>query len=225
MSRSELRDLFVVVADLDMELAIKAILCGRQQAMGISLEFNPDHKPQGDLLRFSGRDAGCYRKAVELLQPQRERYRHAMLLFDHHGCGAENRSRQDIEADVEERLEKNGWEKGRAAAIVIDPELEAWVWSDSPHVAEILGWQSDYDGLRSLLADKGLWIEGRAKPRDPKAAMREACRQKRIPVGATMFAELASKVGLHRCTDAAFQKFRVCLRRWFPARKNGSRGE
>jgi len=225
MSREVLRDLFVVVADLDMEHTIKTLLCDRQRALGISLEFDPDHMPQGDLLRFSGRDAGCFRKAVELLQPQQNRYRHAMLIFDHQGCGAENWEREDVEADVEDRLEKSGWKRDRAVAIVIDPELEAWVWSDSPHVADRLGWKNDSVGLKSFLAEKGLWIEGQAKPRDPKAAMREACCQKRIPLVATVFADLAAKVSLRHCSDGAFQKFRDCLQRWFPAGKNGSREE
>ena len=49
--------LLFVVADLDAENAIKTLLGKRQHALGIRLEFNR----QGDLLRYFGRDAGCYK--------------------------------------------------------------------------------------------------------------------------------------------------------------------
>ena len=46
------RDLFVVVADLDAEHAVKTLLCNRQPSLGIRLDFKP---PNGDLLR------GCFK--------------------------------------------------------------------------------------------------------------------------------------------------------------------
>lgn len=48
------RDLFVVVADLDTENAVRSLLCERQASLGIKLGFNPDRPPDGDLLRYSG---------------------------------------------------------------------------------------------------------------------------------------------------------------------------
>ncbi len=63
-----MRDLFVVVADLDAENAIKTLLRERQQSLGIRLDFNPDRPPQGDLLRYFGRDSGCYKNAVDILR-------------------------------------------------------------------------------------------------------------------------------------------------------------
>lgn len=218
----EPRDLFVVVADLDAENAVKTLLCERQKALGVEIRFNPDHIPHGDLLRYSGRDAGCRTMAVELLRPQRECYRHALLLFDRHGCGADNRPREGIERELEVQLEKNGWENGRAAVIVIDPELEIWVWSESPHVAGALGWGNDHSGLKSFLFERGLWRAGQAKPHRPKEAMREACRRKRVALESPIFADLASNVGLRGCTDSAFKKFRNCLRRWFPSHADRS---
>jgi hypothetical protein len=65
------RDLYVVVADLDAENAVRSLLCERQVALGICLRFNPDRPPLGDLLRYSGRDSGCYKDAVDLLRMSR----------------------------------------------------------------------------------------------------------------------------------------------------------
>lgn len=212
---TEKRDLFVVVADLDAENAIKTLLCERQSSLGIKIDFNPDRPPQGDLLRYAGRDSGCYKDAVDLLRPPRQTHRHALLCFDWHGSGAECKTRQEIEAEIEESLLKNGWSIGTAAVVVIAPELEAWVWTDSPHVAEVLGWKDDAQSLRHFLQDRELLAPNSPKPTDPKKAMEQALRAKRKPGGARLFADLASRVTLNRCQDPAFHKLQKTLERWF----------
>ncbi len=211
------RDLFVVVADLDAENAITTLLCQRQPALGIQLDFNPDRPPNGDLLRYSGRDSGCYKDAADLLRPPQQTHRHGLLCFDRHGSGAESRARERVEAEVEDRLVASGWPRGHVAAVVLDPELEAWVWSSSPHVAELLGWGEDRQNLVPFLQAHGLWEPDCPKPQDPKAAMEQALRSKRKPRGARLFAELASRVTLQGCQDPAFQKLQQTLASWFPA--------
>ena len=69
------RDLFIVVADLDAENAIKTLLTERQEALGIALDFSSLSPPNGDLLRYSGRDSGCYQDAVELMRPPQRTHR------------------------------------------------------------------------------------------------------------------------------------------------------
>ena len=66
------RDLFVVVADLDAENAVRSLLLERQESLGIKLNFNADRPPDGDLLRYCGRDSGCYRNAVDLLRSRQQ---------------------------------------------------------------------------------------------------------------------------------------------------------
>jgi len=211
------RDLFVVVADLDAENAIKTLLCERQPALGVQLQFNPDRPPQGDLLRYSGRDSGCFKDAVDLLRAPQRSHRHAMLIFDRDGCGAEDRPRGEIEGELEAELHANGWAVDDVSVIVIEPELEAWVWASSPRVADALGWQGDRQQLQPFLETAGLWSDAAPKPSDPKEAMRTALKKKQKPLGARLFADLASRVGLGQCQDPAFQKFRDTLRQWFPA--------
>ena len=65
-------------------------------------------------------------------------------------------TREEIQEEVEIGLTRNGWE-GRSKAIVIDPELEVWVWSRSPIVAEVLGWDTDIEALRRWLESEDLW--------------------------------------------------------------------
>jgi hypothetical protein len=209
------RDLFVVVADLDAENAIKALLCRRRRSLRIELDFRPEPPPRGDLLRWQGRDAGCRKDAADLLDAPRRTHRHALVLFDRHGCGAEDQAREEIEQEIEARLTGRGWSDQRARAIVIDPELEAWVWSDSPEVARLLGWGENPRRLRALLDEEGLWQGGSRKPSDPKRAMELALRKQRRPRSARLFGELASGVGLGRCQDPAFGKLKTVLRQWF----------
>ncbi len=211
------RDLFVVVADLDAENVMKTLLSQRQEALGVSFQFNPDRPPQGDLLRYQGRDSGCYRKAVDLLRPPQRTHRHAILCFDHHGSGAD-RTTQQIETDLETQLCASGWQSGSVAVIVIEPELESWVWADSPHVAEALGWRRRRGELRTFLQRQDLLEPEAAKPSDPKAAMDAALRQTSQPGGrASIFSRLASKVSVRGCEDRAFIKLATTLRHWFPA--------
>lgn len=113
-------------------------------------------------------------------------------------------------------MENEGW-GNCAKAIVIDPELEAWVWSRSRWVPTILGWGGDYAGLRSWLNNEQLWPGDCPKPPDPKQAMREAMRYKRVRRTARKFEQLAARVSLSSCQDPAFNELRDTLRLWFPA--------
>lgn len=205
------RDLFVVVADLDAENVIRTLFEKRQKALGIDFDFNPS----SDLLRFYGRDAGCLRNAVELLRVAQKTHKHALLLFDHHGSGHENKAYKEIESEIERKLIESGWNPERIAVIIFAPELEAWVWSDSTQMAETVGWNGDLDALRKFIRDKDFIQPGETKPDDPKAAMRSAMRFKRVPCTARVFSELATKVSLKGCADVSFHKFSLTLSKWF----------
>lgn len=88
------------------------------------------------------------------LRPFINYYAFSLVIFDREGCGQENSSRQQLENRLETLLEQNGWAK-RSSVIVIDPELDNWVWSDSPHVDILLGWRRRQPNLRSWLMQKG----------------------------------------------------------------------
>ena len=135
------------------------------------------------------------------------------------GTGAGATPREDIERIVQGDLYRNGWED-RGRAVVIDPELEAWVWSGSPVVPTALGWGAKYNELRSWLAQRGLWIDGSPKPIDPKSAMdtalEYAARPTRRRRSARVFGEIAAGVSVEGCHDPAFRKLMATLRAWFP---------
>jgi hypothetical protein len=89
-------------------------------------------------------------------------HEHALVLFDRAGRGKEGVGRAALEREVEERLAASGW-SARAAAIVMDPELEAWVWVDSPHVERIVGWAGARGGLRGWLESESQSMTDRAR--------------------------------------------------------------
>jgi len=143
-------------------------------------------------------------------------FRHALVVFDREGCGQDAKTRADLERQVEEALDRT-WPERRAAAIVIDPELENWVWSESPHLEEVLGWSGRKPDLRSWLEQTYGVVQDTSKPRRPKEALETALREVRIPRSSAIYRELADKVSLKQCRDPAFEKLKTTLVRWFPA--------
>ncbi len=192
-------ELVLLVADLDIEMAVKALLETRTEALRIR---RVHFKIIKDVL--AGHDGGTYKHAHKLLVPfSRDPRCRALVLFDREGAAAPDKDAGFLAADVERRL-RPAWGE-RARCIVLDPEVEVWVFSDSPHVDRELGWPQG--GLREWLCAQGLWPKGQAKPPDPKLAMRRALRQAGRKPSSSYFANLAGKVGLDRCTDPSFKAF------------------
>ena len=110
---------------------------------------------------------------------------------------------------------RNGW-RTCGEAIVFDPELEGWLWSDLPAVLKGLGWNRGYAELRSWLEEEEMWDHSSAKPHKPKAALNRTLRRTRRRRSARLYGEIAADVSLARCQDAAFGKLKAILKAWFP---------
>lgn len=203
---SNRKDLIVLVPGKDEAAAIRGILA-RRRALGIrsvnaEIQFHPD------------RDPGCRLRAHEFLRRESGRFEHALVLFDSEGCGAEDQTRHELESEVEQRLSTAGW-GDRAAVVVIEPELEAWVWGDTPHVDEALGWKDKRPSLRDWLISEGFLAEDDAKPGRPKEAMEKALRLARKKRSSAVYGQLAKRVSFQRCTDPSFLQLRQILSGWF----------
>jgi hypothetical protein len=164
------------------------------------------------------RDPGCFLRGHDLLRALSNQYEHAILMFDREGCGRDQLPRERLEEETEVRLSHAGW-GSRAASIVFDPEVEIWIWSDSPHVDTVLGWRGASPGLREWLLDRNLLQHGAVKPERPKEAMEAALRQQRIRRSSALFSRLALAVSLERCQDQAFAKLVRTLQAWFPIKE------
>lgn len=205
---NEMLDLIVLVADTDMEWTMRTLLEKRTDSLGIRpLRF--------EVRRHHGRDPGVFKNAHNFLRFYLRRARYALVLLDREGCGQEHcLSAEKIETELERRLRQNGWtdaeEHSRATAIALDPELEVWVWSRSPYVAQVLGLPPAE--LQQILETFPTTPEG--KPQRPKEAMLAALHRSGRPWSARIFQELAERVSL-LAHERAFDKLRNTLQTWF----------
>jgi hypothetical protein len=199
-------DLIVLVPDLDMEKAVKGIFT-RSRSLGIS-HF------EADIQRHPLRDSGCCTDGVSFLAPFVNQYEHALLLFDREGCGREDCTAEELETEIKRKLAETGWDE-RGGVVILDPELEIWVWSDSPHVDEELGWKEHHPPLRTWLTQRNLLQDQSVKPARPKEAVEAALREVRKPRSPSLYFNLAEKVGFSRCYDRAFIRLKTTLRQWF----------
>ncbi|MBI4082273.1 MAG: hypothetical protein HY423_06635 [Candidatus Lambdaproteobacteria bacterium] len=200
-------DLVVLTADLDTENALRGLLESPERLAIRQITY--------DLLRHPMRDNGCRTQSGDHLRRHCDTHSHALVVFDLHGSGHEHRGRDAVESQVMNDLNINGWED-RAEVVVIDPELEAWVWSDSSHVSRILGFGSNVS-LKQWLIEQTFLQQGQAKPANPKGALKSVLRHTKTPFSASDFQKLASSIHFYRCTDPTFQKLLATLRAWFPA--------
>jgi len=207
-------DLFVLVAGPNDRSAIEGILA-KNRRLGIRAIESQVRT------RAGWRDAEVFRMCHDFLRSQQRFADFALVVFDRKDCGRK-RPREALEEEVEGRLAANGW-ANRSAAVVIDPELEAWVWSDSPHVETALGWTKGRARLEEWLTQEGFLHPGLQKPEQPKEAVEKLLRLSKTPYSSSIFRELAEQVSFERCSDPAFLKLKQVLRQWFPL--GDSRGE
>lgn len=202
------KDLMVVVADKDMEYTLKGLLANPRKLGIRSIEADIQPHPQ--------RDPGCAHRGVEFLSSFSKQYCYGLLMFDYEGSGREDCHPSELQNSLDREFAAPPWE-GRARVIVLSPELEAWVWADSPHVDDVAGWKNRQPPLRRWLMDRGLLEQGKSKPARPKEAFEAALYETKTPRSAILYRQIAEKVSLRRCTDKAFQDFQSVLRGWFPA--------
>ena len=200
-------DLHVLVADLDQQQALQTLLEHRCPSLGIQ-------RPRFEVSKHPQHDGGCFKSSPGLLQTLQSYAAHAIVVLDREGSGVDHEPPGAIEADLNGRLASSGW-GDRARTIVLDPEIEIWVWASSPHVDEILGWAGRSPNLRDWLMSEGFLDTGQTKPVRPKEAFRAALRKSGIKPHAPIFGRLARAVGLEGCTDRSFLLLRDVLRQWF----------
>jgi hypothetical protein len=201
------KDLVVLTADSDAKAALEALLA-RPADLGIRpIKF--------EVKKHNNRDNGCRTDAHNLLRPLVRDFRYCIVIFDYEGSGGEKQKSHEIETDVFTNMERNGWGE-RAAVIVLRPELEIWLWSESKQVGRVLGWAGRQPDLRTWLAEQGWLDQGAIKPQRPKEAFDAAIRAVGEPRSAALFGQLAQKVPVSTCVDPAFEKLKTTLQTWFP---------
>lgn len=201
------RDLVALVADTDTEQVLHALL-QRSDSLG-------SRRIDYQLWVHPRRDPGCRVEAAAFLRAHTDRYGHALVVFDHEGSGTRE-PRDELERRLEDDLARTGWSSGSARVVVIEPELERWVWTASPHTLAFLGWTGSSADLDAELSAAGLERGPEGKPLRPKEAVEHIWKRTRTSKSAARFGKLAGQTSLMACRDASFVRLRDALRAWFP---------
>jgi hypothetical protein len=199
------KPLVIMTADKNAEFAIRELV--RRPALGIRpIDF--------DCFRHARRDNGVFNEVHDFLRPFLQ-WEYALVIFDREGCGHDDEPRDVLERAVEHKLAANGW-AGRSRVVVLDPELEAWIWDGSYQVNRILNWPGGADSLKRWICEQGFVRAGGFKPSRPKEAFDAALRRRGIRHSSALFRDLAREFKFENCRDAAFQRLVSTLREWFP---------
>ena len=207
-----MKDLFVYAADADAVAFLNAIL-NKPEALGI-------RKIRFDIDRNGGRDSGMIKNGAEFVRTERikNNYRKVILMWDHHGSGRERRQKPlQVSQEIQDKLDSFTWEDN-SATIVLNPELEQWLWHCEQAVAKHFGmaaeqlqqWCEKYAGEQGVPpAD--------IKKQNPKGVFQyimDKCLDRSLkPRDFEEIGRLASIKGLQDCES--FRKFTKTLQGWF----------
>jgi hypothetical protein len=200
-----MKDLFILVADKNAEFALKGAL-SRPEALGIRpVDF--------EIRTHFGRDGGVRKNGPDILSLLRRQYSHGLLIFDFEGCGEENESGVALEIQLDAKLQ-NDW-GNNAKTIVIEPELDVWVWGADNAIEEALDWPPGKK-IRVWLREQGFTFEANEKPTRPKEALEAVLKIPNLPRSSALYQQIAKKISLQRCKDEAFLRLRRQMQVWFP---------
>lgn len=208
------RELKILVADSTMRAVFTAFF---ERPFHHALACAPfELNPRDDIFHDPlNTDGGVHKRCHDILRPYLSSHRRALVVLDRQFGG--ERPADEVRAEIEQRLNANGW-LGRAAAVVIEPELEILLWQDNLHVQQALRHQGEVS-LRRLLAQDGRWPDGAPKPHAPKEVIRSLIRNNSAGVPMVVYSQIAKKVSTQGCVDPAFHRVRDALRAWFPAER------
>lgn len=201
-----MKDLVILVADKNMEFTLKGVLeripaVENIKVFDFDIYTHPEHDP------------GIYQNSHEFLRMLRPNYNYCMAILDHEGSGQETKSRIEIENEIEHNLSINGWDD-HCCAVVISPELENWMWINSVHLRNAIGWNQEKN-IFDWLIDEGFKSKEETKPARPKESLEAALRLSNTPRSSAIYYEISRKARYLDCTDASFNKFIDIIRRWF----------
>ncbi len=200
-------DLIVLVPDGDYLQALEGLLTSRFRDLGIrEIKF--------EIIKYARHDPGCFHDSPDVLRAYLLEADKALVIFDHEGSGQEPKTAEDVENDLRHRLSVNGW-NNRAEVVTVLPELEIWIWNQSPRLDNFLGWENQPKSLREWMKEEGMWPSGNQKPLKPKEALEKVRRETRTRKSSALFRQLAEETDFVHCTDPAFLKLKTILRGWF----------
>ena len=210
-----MRDLLFYVADGNMKEAIRGFM--ERDALQQRVGCGPiDFDARRDIKVAKGQnDPGVYTRGAELLRPFSGEYRHAVVIVDEEWEGSPGAAA--IRGRVDGHLRAVGWDAS-GLALVVCPEADVWLWTDTDHTAQALGWAS-WTELSAALRQAEWLADGEVKPVRPKEAAEWALFEgpQDIKRSSALYRRVTSKVSTRRCTDGSVEALLATLQTWFPA--------
>lgn len=199
-------DLTLVVADKNMQFALKGAL-GRPEALGI--------RPIQCQFLSAGNDGVARTQGPDLLRTQQGISTKGLLILDYEGSGTNKPDARSLEEELNSSLQQC-WPDG-AKAIVIEPELEMWLWGSDNALQNALEWPLSF-GIRNWLEHRipPYTFRNNGKPDRPKEAWEALIPVHRKPRSSSLYEEVASQISLKNCIDPSFVRLRQHLQMWFP---------
>jgi hypothetical protein len=199
-----MKDLALLVADKNMDFALRGIL-SRTKALGTrSVTY--------EIRQHVNRDGGVRTTGPETLALLRKQFHHGIVMLDWEGSGTKARNAIALEQELDSRLARMWGD--RAKAIVIEPELDVWIWGSENALIKILEWSEDL-GIREWLAGRGYTFDSSQKPVRPKEALNELMVWLNQPRSSILYEKITGKISLAQCVDPAFKRLRTTLQSWF----------
>ena len=211
------KDLIVVVPDGAICLVVQTLLAERRPSLKI-------REVKFETLKDPLHDASPESRAVTLLRGYLRTHERALIIRDLEGSGWEQRGARRLRERLITTLNQNGWDLERIQAIVLEPEVEAWLRLDSVHVRELVRDRARQNvssialhfahQVRQIVAAFGGEVCG--KPVRPKECFEGVLEYYGIARSNALYRELARCESLEGCVVPSFQEFVNTLRAWFP---------
>lgn len=169
--------------------------------------------PEQDIINVPGHtDGGVHKRGHQLVKGYQRTHSRVLVMLDQQ-FGGEMPAAQ-IRTEILQDLHDSGWDPAYCEAVVIDPELEVWLWQDNPNVEQALKFPNG--SLRQHLESTNDWPNGQLKPDKPKEVMQGLMKMYRAGTPMVVYRKIARSVGLRGCQDGSFGHFRMALQTWFP---------
>jgi hypothetical protein len=211
-----MRDCVFLTADSTMKQALLGFLNREDRFRPYNLgTANFQFDSNEDLFSSATMDPGTFTTGEELLRPFQRTHRHAIIMLDADWDGSPGADA--IRTDLTARILSTGWAATAFKVVVIEPELEAWIWQRNQRVAKVLNFNSVSEMVMAVQAAKIDWPDDKAKPMRPKEALEAvATRKRNIGFSSALHRSITETVSLVGCQDAAFIELKQTLQNWFP---------
>jgi hypothetical protein len=145
-----------------------------------------------------------------------KKHRHAVIVLDREFGTAYDAV--FLHDDLVKRIAQTGWPLDRFEVVVIDPEIEAWIWQQNKRVADALHAKSMAEVTAILAAAGYAWTSTVPKlaPNRPKEALEAVLRHKQLRWSSAYHKKITESIPVAKCSEPTFVELRNTLQRWFP---------